>query len=143
MWKEFKEFAMKGNVLDLAIGVIIGAAFSKIVTSFVKDIIMPVLSLLTGKMDFSNLFVALDGKEYVTMEAAQKAGAATLNYGVFITSIIDFFLVAFSIFIVVKQINRFKAKTPPLEITTKNCPYCQNAISLQAVRCPHCTSALE
>jgi large conductance mechanosensitive channel len=142
MLKEFKEFALKGNVLDLAIGVIIGAAFGKIVSSLVSDIIMPVFSLLTGKIDFSKLFIALDGKSYTTIEAAKEANVATLNYGLFIGNIIDFLIIAFSIFIVVKQINRFlpKKAAPAAEPTTKECPYCQSTINIKATKCPFCTS---
>jgi large conductance mechanosensitive channel len=140
--KEFKEFAMKGNVVDLATGVVIGGAFGKIVTSLVNDIIMPVMSIATGKIDFTNMFISLDGKRYATYELAKEAGAATLNYGSFLTNIIDFLIIAFSIFMVIKQINRFK-KEPPAEVTTKSCPYCQSTIDLKAVKCPHCTSELE
>lgn len=143
MFKEFKEFAMKGNVIDLATGVIIGAAFGKIVSSLVNDIIMPLLSLLTGGvtkgLNFASLFIALDGKEYATIEAAKANGVATFNYGLFITSVIDFLIIAFAIFIIIKQINRFKPKTVA-EPTTKTCPFCQSTIHLKAVKCPNCTS---
>lgn len=141
---EFKEFAIKGNIMDMAIGVIIGGAFGKIVTSFVNDIIMPAISLLTGKLDFNNLFIALDGGEYATLAAAQEAGAATLNYGTFITTIIDFLIIAFSMFIVMKKLFRAKKQEEaPAPATTKVCPYCKSEIAIDATRCPHCTSELE
>mgnify|MGYP000870995078 CR=1 FL=1 len=143
MWKEFKEFAARGNLIDLSIGVIIGGAFSKIVTSLVNDIIMPIFSLLTGNIDFSNLFISLDGKKYKTLAEAAESGAATLNYGSFITVLIDFFIIAFSIFFVIRQINRFKPKPASSEPTTKECPYCISNIPIKATRCPHCTSVLE
>ena len=142
--QEFKDFAIKGNVMDMAIGVIIGGAFGKIVTSFVNDIIMPTISLLTGKIDFSNLFIALDGNTYATLEAAQEAGVSTLNYGTFITTIIDFLLIALSIFIVMKKLLVAKKKEEdPAPATTKECPYCKSSIAIAATRCPHCTSELE
>ncbi len=142
LFKEFKEFAMKGNVIDLATGVIIGAAFGKIVSSLVGDIITPLLSIITGKLDLSSLFIPLDGKKYTDLAAAKAASAPTLNYGLFITNIIDFLIIAFAIFIIIKQINRFRPK-PAAEPTTKICKYCQSSINIKAVRCPHCTSALE
>lgn len=144
MLKEFKKFAMRGNVVDLAIGVIIGGAFGKIVTSLVNDIIMPVVGLLVGGMDFSNLFISLDGNSYSTLAAAQEAGAATLNYGLFIGTVFDFLIIGFSIFVVVKQLNRFKKKEEPVaaEPTTKECPYCYSEVSIKATKCPHCTSDL-
>lgn len=141
--KEFRDFAMKGNVVDLATGVIIGGAFGKIVTSLVNDVIMPLISLGTGKLDFSNMFISLDGSKYPTYEAAKAAGASTLNYGSFITNIIDFLIIAFCIFIIIKQLNRLKKPAPATEPKTKSCPYCQSAISIKASRCPHCTSQLE
>lgn len=145
MLKEFKEFAVKGNVIDLAIGVIIGGAFGKIVTSLVNDMIMPVIGLLIGRVDFSNLFISLDGVDYPSLSAAQEAGAVTLNYGVFINTIIEFLIISFSIFIVIRQINRFKRKEEKVEQvpTTKKCPYCYTDIHIEATRCPNCTSALE
>ncbi len=142
MWDEFKSFAIKGNMIDLAIGVVIGTAFGKIISSLVNDIITPVLSLALGRIDFSNLFLSLDGATYQTLDEAKNAGAATLNYGLFLTSVIDFFLIAFSIFIVIKQINRFRAEPTPEPITTKTCPYCQSSINIDAVRCPFCTSTV-
>jgi len=142
MLKEFKEFAMKGNVLDMAVGIIIGAAFGKIVTSFVSDILMPPLGLLLGKMDFASLFLTLSGQRYPTIAAAKAAGAATLNYGLFINTIIDFLIVAFAVFLLVRQVNRFKRQQPGAAPVTKDCPYCAFAIPVPASRCPHCTSQL-
>ena len=143
VFKEFKEFAMKGNVVDLATGVIIGTAFGKIVSSLVNDIIMPLISVVTGKIDFTNLFISLDGQKYATLQMAKKAGAATLNYGVFLTNILDFIIIAWAIFIMIKQINRFKKSETIVEVTTKNCPYCQSSIHIKAVKCPHCTSKID
>ena len=145
MIKEFKEFAVKGNVIDMAIGVVIGGAFGKIVTSLVNDLIMPLVGILTGGMDFTNKFISLDGNKYLTLAEAQEVGAATLNYGTFITTIIDFLIIAFSIFIVIKQLNKFKKKEEDIEEvkTTKSCPYCITDISIEATRCPNCTSILE
>lgn len=145
MLKEFKEFAIKGNVIDMAVGVVIGGAFGKIVTSLVNDLIMPFIGVLTGGMDFTNKFISLDGNKYLTFAAAQEAGAATLNYGIFITTIIDFLIIAFSIFMVIKQLNKFKKKEEAIEEvkTTKTCPYCITEISIEATRCPNCTSNLE
>lgn len=144
MWKDFKEFAMKGNVVDLSVGVIIGAAFGKIISSLVSDIIMPLLSLLMGKIDFSNRFIALGAGSYKTLDQAKKAGVATLNYGLFLNNIIDFLIVSFSIFIVIRQINRFSRKKNEQEaVKTKKCSYCCSEIPAEATRCPHCTSSLE
>lgn len=142
--KEFKEFATKGNLIDMAVGVVIGGAFGKIVTSLVNDIIMPLISLATKGIDFANLFVALDGNTYATLEEATAAGAATLSYGNFITSIIDFLIIAFSIFIVTKKLfaSRKKEEEVPAAPTTKECPFCKTEIHLDATRCPHCTSEL-
>ena len=142
MLKDFKEFAFKGNMLDLAIGVVIGGAFGKIITSIVNDLIMPLLSLLTGKTRFENLFYAFNGKYYKTLVAAQADKAATLNYGLFITAVIDFLIVAFTIFIVVRQLNRFKKKEEPVVSKLKACPYCKTDIAIEATRCPNCTSQL-
>lgn len=147
MIKEFKEFAVKGNVVDMAVGVVIGGAFGKIVTSLVNDLVMPLVGILTGGMDFTNKFISLDGNKYLTLAEAQEVGAATLNYGTFITTIIDFLIIAFSIFIVIKQLNKFKKKEEDIEEeevkTTKSCPYCITDISIEATRCPNCTSILE
>jgi len=143
MLKEFREFAMRGNVVDLAVGIIIGAAFGKIVTSFVSDILMPPLGLLLGQVDFSSIFINLSGTHYDSIAAAKAAGAATLNIGLFINTIIDFVIVAFAVFLLVKQINRLTKKPEaPAAPTTKDCPYCATAIPIAAVRCPHCTSEL-
>ncbi|MDU4130692.1 MAG: large conductance mechanosensitive channel protein MscL [Clostridium perfringens] len=148
MWKEFKEFAMKGNVIDLAIGVVIGGAFGKIVTSLVNDIIMPVVGSLVGKVDFSNLYINLSGQKFNSLQEAQAAGAATINYGLFLNNLINFLIIAFSIFIVIKQINKLKNFTMKkeevkVEATEKDCPYCCTKIDIKATRCPHCTSVLE
>lgn len=143
MFKEFKEFAMKGNVLDMAVGIIIGAAFGKIITSFVADVLMPPIGMLMGGMDFSNLFVTLSGGEFASLAAAKEAGAATLNYGVFLNTVIDFLIVAFAIFLVIKQVNRFKRKEEAAPAPdTKECPFCTSAIAIKATRCPNCTSQL-
>lgn len=145
MFKEFKEFAMRGSVVDLAVGIIIGGAFGKIVSSFVADVLMPPLGLLLGKMDFSNLFISLNGQQYASLQAAKAAGAPTLNYGLFANTMIDFLIVAFAIFLLVRTINRMKRQQDPAPVapTTKDCPFCLSAIPLAATRCPHCTSALE
>ena len=143
MLKEFKEFAMKGNVMDMAVGIIIGAAFGKIITSFVGDVLMPPIGLLLGNVDFSNLFVNLSGTAYPSIAAAKEAGAATLNYGLFLNTVIDFLIVAFAIFMVVKQMNRLKRAEAPAPVTTKDCPFCASAIALKATRCPHCTSEIK
>lgn len=144
MWKEFREFAMKGNVVDLAIGVVIGGAFGKIVTSLVSDIIMPLVGLLLGKVDFSNMFIPLGSGHFNTIKEAKDAGVATLNYGLFINNIIDFLIVAFSIFFVIRQLSRFNKKEEvPATSTTKMCQYCCTDIPIEATRCPHCTSQLK
>ena len=143
MLKEFREFAMRGNVLDLAIGVIIGGAFGKIVTSFVKDIIMPPIGLLLGNVDFANLFINLSGGKYATLADAQAAGAVTLNYGAFLNTIVDFIIVAFVIFLLVRQVNKLQKPAAAAPATSKECPFCISAIPLKAIRCPHCTSQLK
>ena len=142
MFKDFKAFIMRGNVLDLAVGIIIGAAFGKIVTSFVGDILTPVLSLGMGKVDFSNLFVALDGQTYATIADAKKAGASTLNFGLFANAVIDFVIVAFVIFLIVKAFNKMKSEPQPLPASTKECPECLSVIPLKAHKCAQCTSVL-
>lgn len=143
MLKEFKEFAMKGNIVDLAVGVIIGGAFGKIITSLVNDIIMPLVGLLLGKVDFSNLFLTLGEGKFSTIQEAKDAGAATLNYGLFINNIIDFLIVAFSIFIVIKQISRLSKKKEEKPVTNKKlCQYCYTEIHIDATKCPNCTSQL-
>ena len=144
--KEFKEFISKGNVIDLAVGVIIGGAFSGIVTNLVTNIVTPAISLLTGKVSFTDLFIALDGGEYATLAAAQEAGAATLNYGLFIQAVIDFIITAFVIFLLVKGINKIRSlgkKEEEAAPTTKVCPFCKSEISIDATRCAHCTSEVE
>ncbi|MCC7382296.1 MAG: large conductance mechanosensitive channel protein MscL [Deltaproteobacteria bacterium] len=144
--KEFKEFAVKGNVIDLAVGVIIGGAFGKITSSLVNDILMPPLGMLLGRVDFSNLFVTLSSESYASLDLAKKAGAATLNYGLFINTVIDFTLVAFAVFLVIKQVNRLKREPPappPGPPTTKECPLCISTIPIKATRCAHCTSELK
>jgi large conductance mechanosensitive channel len=141
--KEFKEFAMRGNVMDLAVGVIIGAAFGKIVSSLVEDVIMPPIGQLLGHVNFSGLFINLSGKTYETLEAAKAAGASTLNYGIFLNSVINFLIVAFAVFLVVHQVNRWTKKpAPALSPTTKDCPQCAMTIPLAAKRCGHCTGQL-
>lgn len=144
MLKEFKEFAMRGNVMDMAIGIILGSAFGKIVSSMVADIIMPPIGLLLGSVDFTNLFITLSSQSYPTLEAAKAAGAPTINYGLFLGHVLDFVIIAFAIFIVVKQLNRLKKKEekPAPAPTTKECPYCASQIPIKAVRCPNCTSEL-
>jgi large conductance mechanosensitive channel len=139
MFKEFKEFVMRGNVLDLAIGVIIGAAFGKIVTSFTNEILMPPIGMLLGKMDFSNLFLALNGQSYPNLKAAKDAGAPTINYGNFINTLIDFLIVAFVIFLLVRAINRMQ-RHPEKAVETRECPFCLSVIPIKATRCPSCTS---
>jgi len=148
MLKEFKEFAMRGNVVDMAVGIIIGAAFGTIVKSLVADILMPPIGLLLGNVDFTNLFIVLKSGAaagpYATLADANAAGAVTLNYGVFINTIISFIIVAFAIFILIRNLNRMKKKevAAPAEPTTKNCPFCFTEIPIKATRCPHCTSEL-
>ncbi len=144
MLKEFKEFAMRGNMLDMAIGIILGAAFGKIVTSLVGNILMPPLGLVLGKVNFANLYVALSEQHFTSLAAARKAGVAVIAYGAFINTIIDFVIVAFAVFLLVRQINRLKRKEEaPAVATTKECPYCVSTVPLKATRCPQCTSALE
>ena len=143
MWKEFKEFAFKGNVVDMAVGVMIGSAFGAIVTSLVNDLFMPVISLLTGNIDFKNLFIAMDGGTYATAAEAQEAGVAVFQYGSFISAVINFFLIALCIFFVVKLLNKFKKKKEEEPAPAKRtCPYCCSEIADEATRCPHCTSVL-
>lgn len=142
MWNEFKAFISKGNVLDLAVGIIIGAAFGKIVTSFVSDILMPVVSLGLGQVDFSNLFIPLNGQRYETLAEAKATAVPTLNYGLFLNSVIDFLIVGFAIFLIVKAANRLRQQPLPPTPTTKECPYCLSIVPLKASKCAHCTSAL-
>src|SRR3990170_99530 len=149
MLKDFKEFAMKGNVVDMAVGIIIGAAFGAIVGSLVSDVLMPPIGLLLGNVDFSNLFLVLkEGKTlapYATVAAAKEAGAVTLNYGMFVNTIVNFLIIASAIFFVVRGINNFKKKeeAPPAVPTTKECPQCLSTIPIQAKKCGHCTSDLK
>ncbi|HVN09187.1 MAG TPA: large-conductance mechanosensitive channel protein MscL [Patescibacteria group bacterium] len=143
MFKEFREFAMRGSVLDMAVGIIIGAAFGKIVASFVADILMPPLGLVIGKVDFSNLFLNLSGKTFDTLTAAKAAGAPTLNYGVFLDACINFIIVAFAIFLLVKSVNKLKRAEKAPDPTTKPCPQCLMDVPLEAKRCGHCTSELK
>lgn len=149
MLKEFKEFAVKGNVVDMAVGIIIGAAFTSIVTSLVADIIMPPIGLLLGNVDFSNLFIVFrEGKvpgPYSSLAAAKAAGAVSLNYGVFVNAVISFLIVSFSVFLLVRSINKMKkqAETPPVVPVSKDCPFCFSVIPIKAVRCGHCTSELK
>ena len=140
MLKEFKDFAMKGNVLDMAIGVIIGGAFGKIVSSLVSDVLMPPIGLLMGKVDFSSLFINLSGTPQPSLTAAKAAGAPTINYGVFLQATFDFIIIAFVIFLLVKQVNRLKKPEPAAVPTTKDCPHCFSAIPIKATKCAHCTS---
>ena len=139
---EFKDFAMKGNVLDMAVGIVIGLAFGAIITSLVKDIIMPPLGLLLGRVNFSDLYVSLDGKTYASLAAAQAASAPTINYGLFINTIINFLIVALAIFLLIRQVNAAKKKPAPPESNTKECPYCKESIAKAAVKCSHCTADL-
>ena len=144
--REFKEFALKGNMMDLAIGMIIGAAFTSIVNSLVNDMINPFLGLFTGQIDFSNLFLSLDGTEYATLEAAEAAGAAVIKYGSFLSNVINFIIMAFVVFLLIRGINRLhalafrKQEAPAAPPTTKICPFCKSEIAIDATRCPHCTS---
>jgi large conductance mechanosensitive channel len=142
MLSEFKKFIMRGNVLDLAVGVVIGAAFGKIVASLVSDLLMPVIGLALGKVDFSGLFISLNGESYANLAAAKAAKAPTLNYGLFINTVIEFLIVAFAIFMVIKVANKFQKAEPVAAPTTKDCPQCCTAIPLAAKRCPACTSTL-
>lgn len=142
MMREFREFIARGNVVDMAVGIIIGAAFGKIVTSLVEDVIMPPIGLLLGKADFSSLFVNLSGQQFASLAEAKKAGAATLNYGLFLNNIISFLIIAFAVFLLVKSVNRMRRKQES-PADTKDCPFCLSSIPVAATRCPHCTSQLE
>ncbi len=143
MWKDFRDFAMRGNVVDLAVGIIIGAAFGKIVTSLVNDVLMPPLGVVLGRVDFSNLFINLSPKHYESLTEAKAAGAATINYGLFINNILDFVIVAFAVYLLVRQVNRFMPKMVEAPAKpTKECTYCKSPIAVEATRCPHCTSNL-
>jgi large conductance mechanosensitive channel len=142
MLNEFKQFAMRGNVVDLAVGVIIGTAFGKIISSLVNDILMPPIGLVLGNVDFTNLFISMNRQAYASLAEAQAAGAPTLNYGLFINTIIDFIIVAFVIFMLIRSINRLQRPAPAAEPVTKECAYCYSTIPVKATRCPHCTSQL-
>jgi large conductance mechanosensitive channel len=147
MFKEFKEFAMRGNVMDMAVGIIIGAAFGTIIASLVNDVIMPPIGLLLGNVNFSDLYVVLRGGgvpgPYASLAAAKEAGAVTLNYGAFVNTIVNFLIVAFAIFMVIKNMNRLKRPAPAAAPTTKDCPFCFSSVPIKAIRCPHCTSDLK
>ncbi|MDR7542997.1 MAG: large conductance mechanosensitive channel protein MscL [Armatimonadota bacterium] len=142
MWKEFKEFALRGSVVDLAVGIIIGAAFGAIVNSFVSDIVMPPVGLALGRVDFSNLFINLSGQTYPSLKAAREAGAAVIAYGAFLNAVVNFLIVAFAVFQVVRITNRFRREAPVAAPAAKECPQCGMSIPLVAKRCPHCTSQL-
>ncbi len=143
MFKEFKEFAMKGNVLDMAVGIIMGVAFGKIITSFVNDVIMPPIGLLLGNVDFSSLFINISGKSFNSVAEAKAAGAATINYGVFLNTILDFLIVAFVMFLMIRQVNRMKKAPAPAPVSTKECGYCFSTVPIKATRCPNCTSEIK
>ena len=142
MLKEFKEFALRGNVVDMAVGIIIGTAFGKIITSMVNDILMPPIGVLLGKVDFSNLFVPLSDQQVESVAKAKEAGIPTINYGLFLNTVLDFVIVAFVIFLVVRQMNKLKKVDPQAPPAVKDCPYCLSSIAMKATRCPHCTSEL-
>jgi large conductance mechanosensitive channel len=142
MWKEFRKFVLRGNVIDLAVGIIIGAAFGRIVTSLVNDVLMPPIGLLLGRVDFANLFLDLSGAGYGSLAEAQEAGAATINYGVFLNTIIEFAVVALAMFLLIRQVNRLTQPEKAPGPATKPCPYCHTDIPLEATRCPNCTSQL-
>jgi large conductance mechanosensitive channel len=146
MLAEFKKFALKGNMIDLAVGVIIGGAFNNIVSSLVNDLIMPILSIFTGSLDFTNWFIAINGKHYDTIELAKAAGVATINYGTFLSGVINFLIIAFVLFIIVRQINKIRSKfikEAEQKPTTKKCPRCLSEINILATKCPHCTTDVE
>ena len=146
MLEEFKKFALRGNLVDLATGIVIGAAFTGVVGSFVNDILMPPIGLLLGRVDFQNLFVSLTGRPFESVAAAKAAGAPTLNYGIFINQVINFIIVAFAVFLIIRQLNKLQTRVygpPPTPATTKECPYCASVIPAKARRCPHCTSEVQ
>jgi large conductance mechanosensitive channel len=142
MLKEFREFIARGNVIDMAVGVIVGAAFGKIVASLVDDVVMPPIGLLVGGIDFSNLFLTLSGQTYPSLKAAKDVGAPTVNYGLFLNNLINFLIISFVIFMIVRAVNRLKREQPPPapSPTTRDCPYCLSSIPIKATRCAHCTS---
>jgi large conductance mechanosensitive channel len=144
MLKEFKKFAMQGNLVDMAVAFVMGGAFGKIVTSFINDIFMPPLGMLLGKVDFAKLFIDLSGQGHATLEAAKAAGAATINYGLFVNALLDFLVVALIMFLIIKQMNKLRKPAPaPVVPATKDCPFCLSAVPSKASRCPHCTSELK
>jgi len=145
MLKEFKEFALRGNMLDMAVGIILGAAFGNIASSLVNDLLMPPLGLLLGRVDFANLFLSLSGQPYASLAEARAAGAATLNYGLFVNTVVHFVIVAFAVFLLVRQINQLRRRleAPPAAPATRDCPFCLSPIPLKALRCAHCTSELK
>jgi large conductance mechanosensitive channel len=143
LWKEFKEFALRGSVIEMAIAIIIGAAFSKVVNSLVEDIIMPPVGLIVGHINFNNLFLSLTGQHYTSLEMAKAQGSPTLNYGLFITNILNFFIIAGILFIVVRESNRLRRRSEHMEVVTnKQCPRCKETFHIKATRCPHCTTEL-
>jgi large conductance mechanosensitive channel len=142
MLGEFREFAMRGSMLDMAVGIIVGAAFGRVVSSFVSDILMPPIGLFSGHSDFSNKFINLSGHAYATLAEAKAAGAATINYGVFFNALSDFLIVAFTVFMLIRQVNRLKSQSAAPDASTRDCPYCFSPVALKATRCPHCTSTM-
>lgn len=142
VFREFRAFAMRGSMLDMAVGIIVGAAFGRVVSSLVSDIVMPPIGLLTGRSDFSNKFLNLSGRAYATLAEAKLAGAATINYGVFLNALSDFLIVAFVVFLLIRQVNRLKSEQEASVAATKDCPFCLAAVAIKATRCPHCTSTL-
>ena len=140
MLREFKKFALRGNMIDLAVGIIIGGAFNSIVNSLVNDVVMPLLGLFTKKIDFSNLFLSLDGKAYDTLTAAEEAEAAVIKYGLFLSNVLNFIIMAFVVFLIVRWINKLQRPEPPAAPTTKKCPYCYSDIHIEATKCSHCTA---
>ena len=143
MLKEFKEFIRRGNVIDLAVGFVMGAVFGKVASSFINDVVMPPVGLLLGKVDFSSLYINLSGQAFESLAKAKEAGAPVIAYGVFLNAVIEFLIVALAIFIVIRQINKLKSKPAPASPTTKECPYCFSTISIKATRCPDCTSEIK
>ncbi len=142
MLKEFKDFALRGNVVDMAVGIVIGGAFGKIVSSFVKDVIMPVIGKFAGGIDFSQMFVNLSGTDYATLAEAEEAGAAVIRHGAFFNTVVDFVIIAFAIFMVVRQMNKLKKQPAPKDPTTKDCPQCLMTVPIKAARCGHCTAQI-
>ncbi len=140
---EFRDFAIRGSMLDMAVGIIVGAAFGRVVSSLVSDILMPPIGLFAGHSDFSNKFINLSGHAYATLAEAKAAGAATINYGVFLNALIDFLIVAFTVFMLIRQVNRLKSKQEESVAAVRECPFCLSAVAIKATRCPHCTSALD